>query len=38
MQRRLKEPLELMKAGKDPRAQESGFDKSEELEHHPEEA
>ena len=38
MQRRLKEPLELMKAGKDPRAQESGFDRSEELEHHPEEA
>ena len=38
MQRRLREPLELMRAGKDPRDHESGFGRSEELEHHPEEA
>jgi radical SAM superfamily enzyme YgiQ (UPF0313 family) len=38
MQRRLREPLELMRAGKDPRDHESGFGRSEELGHHPEEA
>lgn len=38
MQRRLKEPLELMKEGKNPREKESSLSPSEGLEQHPEEA